>query len=139
MGSKCTPSALIVRFLYPNSIKSLAITTLLAFNISLSLSFFLFLFFIKRPKEKIVESVAFAFASCFYKQSVQYRTSLGIVKCLRDGSDIKSGQINDSNLSGKLMQQSSFRALDPLPLQLLHLLALQHPTKVTLLKDSTTR
>lgn len=137
MGSKCTPSALIVRFLYPNSIKSLAITTLLAFNISLS--FFLFLFFIKRPKEKIVESVAFAFASCFYKQSVQYRTSLGIVKCLRDGSDIKSGQINDSNLSGKLMQQSSFRALDPLPLQLLHLLALQHPTKVTLLKDSTTR
>lgn len=138
MGSKCTPSALIVRFLYPNSIKSLAITTLLAFNISLSL-FFLFLFFIKRPKEKIVESVAFAFASCFYKQSVQYRTSLGIVKCLRDGSDIKSGQINDSNLSGKLMQQSSFRALDPLPLQLLHLLALQHPTKVTLLKDSTTR
>lgn len=86
-----------------------------------------------------MESVAFAFASCFYKQSVQYRTSLGIVKCLRDGSDIKSGQINDSNLSGKLMQQSSFRALDPLPLQLLHLLALQHPTKVTLLKDSTTR
>lgn len=52
MGSKCTPSALIVRFLYPNSIKSLAITTLLAFNISLSLFFYVY-FLLRGQRKKL--------------------------------------------------------------------------------------